>query len=214
MKENTIELSKVIELIQEVKQESIEFINGLKESIFVYKEGNHVNPQDVLIGYYDGKYILQIEDDRFALNDNDDVIFVTKKTNTNEILRSNYEVIKNTLNELQSNEPRYFVASTNVPGYMTFKVERPNLIIEYDNGINIDTIIAGSWKNIKYEISKDSITHINEIKESMADSLFYNGHDIDDSFGKIIIKNTQINIDELPLILKTRLNNKKSFVLK
>lgn len=213
---NIIELSKVIELIQEVRKSTNDFYNGLKESLFIMKDGKMENPKNVLIGYIDKKYILEIEDYAFSLDDNGNLITVTEKSiESDNFLKLNIDVIINALKELQNNEPQYYVSSTNEENYMNFIIHRSNLKIEYNsNQLVIYAQLTNGWKKLSYKIFEDSILYSKQNKGTLSDSLTYDNSTIDDNIGKIIIKNTQINIDELPLILKTRLNNKKSLELK
>ena len=126
MEQNKISLLEVIELMKEVRKKTDDFLNDLKLSIFLEKNGNIVNPNCVQIGYFnDSYYTLRIDDFSFRLDENGGILLPSDLTEEEQVeyqkvLNTNSHVITDALTHLQENPPTYYVEFTNTAGYGGF----------------------------------------------------------------------------------------------
>lgn len=227
MEQNTISLLEVIKLMKEVRHNTDSFLNSLKSSIYIEKNGIVINPGFIYINFFDNCfYSLTVDGYPFILDSNGiATFFFTGLNNDMEaesqiILDRNKNVITDALNHLNSNPPKYYATITNVKGYMSFQEDVDDFVIKGNcNSISIfqkdlnrlivnynvrDNIVSFGYSRKKFPL--DLITEISDDSDSVKD--YYRGMNE-------TLKNTQIDIDNLPLVLKNQIESKhKDIIIK
>ena len=220
MEQNTISLSEIIQLMKEVKQNTDNFIEDLKSSLYLEKNGKLVNPKFIHIRFLDNSfYTLTIDGCPFRLDSNGVATFYLmsfnedKEVEGQKILNRNSYVITNALKHLHSNSPKYFVVFTNVKGYMNFE----DVIGETQVRVNCNKVSVSSRNfaqlTINYNIKDDNITLGSEANEISIDSIaeiLGDKIDVEKIYMEIneFLKNTLISTEKLPLVLKNQMESK------
>lgn len=227
MEQDTISLLEVTELMKDVRANTNDFINGLKSSIFLEKNGELVNPEKVWMNFYrDGRYYLIIDGYVFNLNSNGVAAFVNKLNTTESedlsqmILNRNSDVITNALKHLYSEKPKYYVGATDDKNYMGFECDiDDNHVKVSTTSVSISAKEYGESSAFNYTVKDGSITFayrlgyakrevsIDSISDVLGDKI-----DAESIYIKIneFLKNTQISTEKLPLVLKNQLESKIS----
>ena len=227
MEQNTISLLEVIQLMKEVRQNTDSFLKSLKLSIYIEKNGNIVNPKFVYISFFDNYfYILTINGYAYILDSNDEATFFLTGFNNDQeeegqrILNRNKDVITYALNHLYSNPYKYYSVISNVRDYMGFENDVDDFVIKGNcNSISIfqkdlnrlivnynvrDNIVSFGYSRKKFPL--DLITEISDDSDSV--KAYYKGMNQ-------TLRNTQIDIDNLPLVLKNQIESKhKDIIIK
>lgn len=223
MKQNTISLLEIIQLMKEVKDNTDNFITNLKSSLYLEKDGKLINPKFVHIRFFDideKYYTITIDGCPFKLDSNGVAIFYEMSFNKNKkeegqsILNRNRDIITNALIHLHSNLPKYYVAFTNVKGYMSLEDAVGEIQVYADcNRLSINSNNFGQISTINYIINDDNITigprnneiPLNSIAEVLGDRIDVEKLNmlIDES-----LANIQVEIGKLPLVLKTQMESK------
>ena len=220
MEQNTISLSEIIQLMKEVKQKTDNFVENLKSSLYLEKNGKLVNPKFIHIRFFDNNfYTLTIDGCPFRLDSNGVATFYLmsfnrdKEVEGQKILNRNSDVITNALKHLHSNLPTYYVVFTNVKGYMNFEDVVGEIQVKVNcNNVSISSRNFGQL-TVNYNIKDDNITLGSEMNEIPMDSIaeiLGDKIDVEKIYMEIdkILKNTQISTEKLPLVLKNQMESK------
>ena len=222
MVNNIINLMEVIDLMKMVRKNTNIFINNLKESLYIEKDGKLINPKHVQIRYFNDYYLISIEGHSFILNEDgkakSNVIgdFKDFEKESDEILNRNREIIQNALIHLHSDPYKYYMALSNIKGLMFYEgtysgmkyAIRADKIILYSG--NLDKI-----KAINYYAENDKITIETRKKEISLDTILkLSSNSIDGKTAHEMIENFLSNIyidkEVLPLVLKKQLESESS----
>lgn len=220
MEPNKISVEEIIKLTRKIRENTERFINCLRQSLLIEKDGEIVNPKSVLIKYFDGFYIIDIDDYSYKLNESGEIVFSSLIQNEEAemkgklILENNKKKIKNFLLHLQINKPQYYVSYTDDKGYMRFEDMVDGICVKGNcNKISIEADFNEKMI-INYKVNTEEITIENRGEEISLNMLLKISRDVEgmrklcDSINALL-KEFKINNDKLPLIIRSQLENKK-----
>jgi len=226
VEQNTISLLEIIKLMKEVRENTDNFVENLKSSLYLERNGKLVNPKFVHIRFlsndYNTYYTITIDEFSFKLDSNGVATFNLmsfnrdKEAEGQKILNRNRDIITNALKHLQSNFPKYYVVFTNFKGYMNFEdVVGENQISVNCNKLSISSRNFGQLLTVNYNIKDDNITLGSEMNEISIDSIteiLGDKINVEKIYIEIneFLKNTQIKIEKLPLVLKNQMEEKNN----